>query len=213
MPVVSRLLKLDAAQRFKTWWQDRRGSYELIQLALVLPVFVAILLGSYELIRMASARQTLEAATYQAARYLSEYHRYYANEPENVPRYNVDERVQAERLIWESLQANPNFAQAGRVDLVVRYYNGEGQEIASPAEFQCNKLGEYVTSPGALQPYKNGLVFTVRTWVTIPWKASVLGLSLGQITLSSAHTSFVDCQPWYPPRVTPTPEPTPSPTP
>jgi Flp pilus assembly protein TadG len=200
-------------RRCTALWQDRRGSYELIQLVLVLPVLVAILLGSYELVKMASVRQTLEAATYQAARYLSEYHRYYAGIEENTPRRNVDERIQAERLIWESLLANPNISQAGRVDLVVRYYNGEGQEMASPADFRCNKLGEYVTSPGALQAYRSGFIFTVRTWVTIPWKASVLGLSLGQVTLSSAHTTFVDCQPWYPPRATPTPGPTPSPTP
>jgi Flp pilus assembly protein TadG len=195
--------------RFHRLLQDRSGSYELIQFVLILPILVTILYGSFELMKLASARQTLEAATYQAARYLSAYHKTYANARYNRP---GDDRLQAERLIWESLLSNPYIASADNFSVIVRYYNGAGREIASPVEFSCESLGQYVSSPSSLQLFSNNLVFTVRTWVTIPWKSSVLGLSLGDVTLSSSHTSFVDCGPWYPPYMatTPTPSPTPS---
>ncbi len=193
---------------FRRLLEDRSGSYELIQFVLLLPILVIILYGSFELMKLASARQTLEAATYQAARYLSAYHKTYGNARYNRP---GDDRLQAERLIWESLLSNPYIASADSVSVIVRYYNGAGQEIASPVEFSCESLGQYVSSPTSLKLFSNNLVFTVRTWVTIPWKASVLGLPMGDVTLSSAHTTFVDCGPWYPPyRTTPTPSPTPS---
>ena len=192
---------------FRRLLEDRSGSYELIQFVLLLPILVTILYGSFELMKLASARQTLEAATYQAARYLSAYHKTYGNARYNRP---GDDRLQAERLIWESLLSNPYVASAGNVSVIVRYYNGAGQEIASPVEFSCGSLGQYVSSPTSLQLFNNNLVFTVRTWVTIPWKSSVLGLPMGDVTLSSAHTTFVDCGPWYPPYV---PPPTPTPTP
>ncbi|GEM_PF-965613 len=188
--------------------RDRRGSYDLIQFVLILPILVLVLYGSFELMKLASVRQTLEAATYQAARYLSAYHQTYAN-----ARYNRtdDDRLQAERLIWESLLSNPYVADAGNVSVIVRYYNGAGQEIASPVTFSCESLGQYVSRPTAMDSFSNNLIFTVRTWVTIPWRSSVLGVPFGDVTLTSAHTTFVDCGPWYPPRiVTPTPTSTPS---
>jgi len=201
--------RLKLQRRFRRLREDRSGSYELIQFVLLLPILITILYGSFELMKLASVRQTLEAATYQAARYLSAYHKTYGN-----ARYNRtgDDRLQAERLIWESLLSNPYVVSAGNVSVIVRYYNGAGQEIASPVEFSCESLGQYVSKdPKSLPLFSNNLVFTVRTWVTIPWKSSLLGLPLGNVTLSSAHTTFVDCGPWYPPyRATPTPSPTPS---
>jgi len=196
-------------ERYRALLLDQSGAYDLIQLVLVLPILITILYGSYELMKLASVRQTLEAGTYQAARYLSAYHKTYAN-----ARYNraVDDRIQAERLIWESLQSSAYLEQETGIQLVVRYYNGQGQEIASPVEFPCQTLGQYVSrDPRSLQLFSNNFIFTVRAWATIPWRVSVLGIAVGNVTLSSSHTSFVDCGPWYPPfRPTPTPSPTPT---
>jgi len=167
---------------------------------LILPIVFIILYGSFELVKLMSIRQTLENATYQAARYLSVYHKYYAD-----PSYNraVDDRGQAERLIWQALELNPYIPKNGRVRLVVRYYNARGEQIPSTVEFNCTQIDNALHDPVG-----TNLVFTVRTTLTLPWKASVLELPLGDVTLSAAHTSFVDCGPWkQPPPPTPTPEP------
>ena len=190
-------------KRVKAFYRDERGSYELIQFVLVLPVVILVLYGSFELMKLASIRQSLEAGAYQAARYLSVYHKYYVD-----PHYNrnVDDRMQAERLIRESLLANSYLSRETSMTLIVRYYNGGGQEIASPVEFRCDDAARF--EAGLYNPNTTGLVFTLRAWVTFPWKASMLGMPLGNVTLGAAHTAFVDCGPWtQPPPPTPTPEP------
>jgi hypothetical protein len=193
--------------RVKAWLKDRHGAYDLIQFALVLPVFVLILYGSFELIKLVSIRQSLESGTYQAARYLSVYHLYYYDSQYN--RTGVDDTARAERLIWDSVLAN-SYISAGRpIELEIRYFNGAGQEIATPVDFQCPDIRNALN-----EPYSSNLIFTVRTRLTVPWQTSLLGLSMGSVTLTSAHTSFIDCGPWFPPpRPTPTPRPTRTPTP
>jgi hypothetical protein len=58
-----------------TWWRnwlrDQRGAVDLIQFALILPIMLLIILGSYEIWRLVSVKQSLYAGTYQAARYVS----------------------------------------------------------------------------------------------------------------------------------------------
>jgi len=193
------------ARRLRALLKDKRGTYELVQFALLVPIFVIILYGSFEMLKLISIRQSLDAGTYQAARYLSVYHRSYVDQSFNRP--SVDDRQRAERLIWESLLANPFVPKDAPIYVVVRYFNRDNQEIPSPIDFPCPQI-----------PHNRSLLddpnmfFTVRTQMTLPWRASVLGLSLGSITLTSAHSSFVDCGPWYPwPGPTNTPVPTPTP--
>jgi len=187
-------------RRLRALLKDKRGSYELLQFALILPIFVVILYGSFELMKLVSIRQSLDAGTYQAARYLSVYHTSYAH-PERVKPRTGDDTLRAVRLIWESLQNNSYLAEDPAVRLSVHYYNALGQEIGSPADLSCSDM------ESALEDQEqNGLIFTVRTELTLPWKASVLGISLGTVTLTSSQTSFVDCGPWVPwPPPTPTP--------
>ncbi len=58
-----------------TWWRkwlrDQRGAVDLIQFALILPIMILIIFGSYEIWRLVSVKQSLYAGTYQAARYVS----------------------------------------------------------------------------------------------------------------------------------------------
>ena len=195
-------------RRLQALLKDKRGSYELLQFALILPIFVVILYGSFELMKLISIRQTLDAGTYQAARYLSVYHTSYAH-PERVNPRSGDDTLRAERLIWESLQNNAYLTGDPAVRLSVRYFNALGQEIRSPAELSCSDMESALD-----RQETNGLIFTVRTELLLPWRASVLGVSLGTVTLTSAQTSFVDCGPWVPwPPPTATPEPTETPTP
>ena len=174
------------ARRLRALLKDKRGTYELVQFALLVPIFVIILYGSFEMLKLISIRQSLDAGTYQAARYLSVYHRSYVDQSFNRP--SVDDRQRAERLIWESLLANPFVPKDAPI------YHRRFEDL-------CAVL---LDDPN--------MFFTVRTQMTLPWRASVLGLSLGSITLTSAHSSFVDCGPWYPwPGPTNTPVPTPTP--
>ncbi len=191
--------------RVKAFRRDRKGAYDLIQFALILPVFILLLYGSFELIKLISIRQSLEAGTYQAARYLSVYHKYYYDETYN--REAADDTLRAEQLLWDSLLANPYLSDVAPLQLDIRYFNGAGQEIATPVDFPCEDIRTALDNPGT-----SNLIFTVRTRLTVPWQTSLLGLSMGSVTLTSGHTSFVDCGPWFPPpRPTPTPTPTPTP--
>ena len=192
-------------RRLKALREDNGGAYDLIQFALIIPIFVLILYTSFEVIRLVSVRQSLESGTYQAARYLSVYHMYYYDSRYN--RLEVDDTQRAEQLIWESLLANPYIAEKAGIQVVIRYFNGAGEQIVTPVDFPCREIENLLSYPDT-----SNLVFTVRTQVTMPWETSLLGLSMGSITLTSSHTSFVDCGPWYPPpRPTPTPTPTPGP--
>ncbi len=192
-------------ERLRALFRDQRGAYDLIQFALILPIFVVILYGSFELMKLASIRQSLDAGTYQAARYLSVHHKFYYDHRYN--RESVDDTLRAECLIRESLLANSFISTDTPMHIVIRYFNGAGQEIRSPVNFDCVRIKTHLDNPDT-----SNLVFTVRTQITLPWQASVLGLSLGNVTLTSAHTTFVDCGPWYPPPL-PTPTPVPTPTP
>jgi hypothetical protein len=199
------MVRRDMVQRFKAWLGDRRGAYELIQFGVILPIFVIILYGSFELLKLISIRQSLDTGTYQAARYLSVYHRYYSDSRYN--RTDVDDTARAELLIRDSILANQFVSPDTPIQLVIRYYNGAGQEIPTPVDFPCWDIRNALDRPDS-----SNLIFTVRTQLTIPWYTSVLGLSMGNVTLTSAHTSFIDCGPWYPPpRGTPTPTPTATP--
>jgi hypothetical protein len=189
--------------RLQKWLQDQRGTYELVQFALILPVFVIFLYGSFELLKLVSIRQSLDAGTYQAARYLSVYHKTYYDSGYNRP--TQDDRLQAERLIWQSLLASPFMSEDTPMYVAIRYFDGANRELSSLANFDsaCSHIQESVRNNDP------NLILTVRSQITLPWKGTVLGLSLGNVTISSAHTVYVDCGPWYPwPVETPQPTPT-----
>jgi Flp pilus assembly protein TadG len=179
---------------------DRCGAYDLIQFALILPVFVVILYGSFEIYKLISIRQSLSAGTYQAARYLSVYHKYYYDLRYN--RSNADDTARAEQLVWQSLRANGFISDSTPLQLAIRYSDGAGRPISTPVDFPCPSIRDQLNQSGTAS-----LTFTVQATASLPWQSSVLGLPLGTVTLSSRHTSLIDCGPWYPP-----PPPTPTPT-
>lgn len=185
-------------RRLKALLSDQRGAYDLIQLTLIIPIFGILLYGSFEVLKLLSIRQSLDAGTYQASRYLSVYHKFYYDDKYN--RTSANDQLQAERLIWETLIANPFISQDAPPNVVIRYLDHEGREIPPPTDFPCPDIKILSDS--------SQLAFTVRTQMTLPWKTSVLGVPMGDITMVSAHTAVVDCGPWYPPPATPTPTPT-----
>jgi len=112
---------------------DRHGAYDLIQFALILPVFVVILYGSFEIYKLISIRQSLSAGTYQAARYLSVYHKYYYDLRYN--RTGADDTARAEQLVWQSLRANGFISDSTPLQLAIRYSDGAGRPISTPVDF------------------------------------------------------------------------------
>ncbi len=185
--------------------RDERGAVELIQLALLVPVFITILYGSFELVKVLSIRQSLDAGTYQAARYLSVYHESYVDSSFNRPL--AEDQLRAERLIWDSLLANPFITLDDAPTILIRYFDRDGVQMVSPVDFPCAQISN---NRRLLEDPR--MVFTVHAEATVPWRASVLGVTIGTITLTSAHTAFVDCGPWYPwPGPTATPTATPAP--
>jgi len=201
-------------KHLRALFRDTNGTYQLIQFVLILPIFVLILYGSFELLKLASIRQSLEAGTYQAARYLSVYHKYYFDTRYN--RESADDILRAELMIRESLLASPFISEdLHDVILWVRYYDGAGRPIASPVDFDC----VHVEGVLGQDPMASNLVFTVHATLAFPWDATILGqllpgVELGHVTLSSKHTAFVDCGPWkLPPQPTPTTTPTATPAP
>jgi len=203
-------MRASVLRRLRALLKDRSGTYQLMQFVLVLPIFVLLLYGSFELMKLASIRQSLETGTYQAARYLSVYHKYYTHAQYN--REDADDTWRARHLIEQSLLSNPYVSPDMPLQLEVSYFDGTGQPIWSPVDFDCAHIRDVLYSA---DPMHSELVFTIRTQLTIPWEASVFGLYPGDVTVTSSHTSFVDCGPWYPPPIplTPTPTPTTAPTP
>ncbi len=64
-----RLYELIRLHRLARLTKDRRGSI-LVQTLLLLPIFLLIVLGGYEVWKAISAKQSLHSGTYQATRYL-----------------------------------------------------------------------------------------------------------------------------------------------
>ncbi len=75
--------------------RDKRGSADLIQFVLIVPIFVLIFYGLFEVWRLVSVKGSLRAGTYQAARYLSV----------NNDRWRYDRAVAAE-IIYRELENN-----------------------------------------------------------------------------------------------------------
>jgi len=75
--------------------RDRRGSADLIQFVLIVPIFVLIFYGLFEVWKLVSVKGSLRVGTYQAARYLSV----------NNDRWRYDRAVAAE-IIRRELENN-----------------------------------------------------------------------------------------------------------
>jgi len=66
---LTRLDRLTRLARLTRLTEDKRGSI-LVQTLLILPIFLLIVLGGYEVWKAISVKQSLHSGTYQATRYL-----------------------------------------------------------------------------------------------------------------------------------------------
>jgi hypothetical protein len=188
--------------------EDRRGSADLIQFVLVLPIFVLLLYGSFEVWKIVTVKQSLGAATYQAARCRSVY-----SDCNGVSDITEDDFA-CERVLLNELADNSFIDWEDLTGIEIRYLSEGGNVICVLAVDQSltpYKLGCPV-DPASL---RRNNIFSVEAELFLPWPAFIPGLSSEDSsaarspTLVARHRSYIECGPRWHPEPTPTPTPTP----
>ncbi len=190
--------------------RDRRGSADLIQLTLVLPIFVLLIYGSFEVWKIVSVKQSLGAATYQAARCRSVY-----NDCNGVSDIEDDD-FNCERVLLNEVADNGFVDQEDLIGAEIRYRDEQGNVICVVGVNQnldIEKLGCPEDPAGGLGRNEK---FDVEAELFLPWPIFIPGLfsdrsgGTRSMTLVARHRSYIECGPqWSPPRPTPTPTSTP----
>ena len=103
--------------------KSERGSTQIIEFVLILPILVLILYGSFEVWKVVSVKQSLDAAVGRLAQCLRLYH---AN--------NDVERC--ERIV--SMELGGNNAMDGRLELI-EYYDRDDR-LTDPTYLYCNDI-------------------------------------------------------------------------
>jgi hypothetical protein len=130
--------------------KDKRGAI-LVQTMVILPIFILIVFGGFEVWKVMSVKQSLTSGTSEAARYLSFNHR------------DVGDRDTAEGIIYKELSNNDLIGNTS-FDLDIRYY-----ELSDDL-----KLVGPIPDPTTLSCWK---VFRVEAKLTLPWTIIIPGLS------------------------------------
>jgi len=187
----------------RSWKLDQRGTV-LIQFVLVLPLLLILILGSFAVWKVVSAKQSLASGTYQAARYLSVAGKYlnYAPDADDDP----DDWQDAARIIIASELENNS---------LLRPLPQPSVSFDRPSRPRCPNE-DAINDP---MPHLEDALFTIWAGVTLPWPVHIPFLDPETITLVEKHTSYIECEPIFasPPTPTvtaaPTPTSTPTPTP
>ena len=130
------------AHRPSSFLRDRWGSVA-VQAFLLIPIFVLVALGGYEILKVMSVKHALHEGTYQAVRYLA------LNPVANSKRPEDWEAV-AETLIFAELEATIRDSRAGQVQV----------QVIPPSRRPCTGDSPYTTDS-----------FTLR--VTLRWSFEV----------------------------------------
>ncbi len=172
--------------------RDERGN-TIIQFVLILPIFIILVFGSYEIWKLVHIKQTLEAATIQAARYLSVEGRYLDTFPE-------DWEGRAWNIIAEEL-ANEAILQddLGAIELRVSVESRVGGHISGP---ECP--GEESRRASRARRRAELAQFVVRSQLTVPSPVRIpLVVTADNLTLWESQWHYLECGP----NVIPTPLP------
>jgi hypothetical protein len=152
---------------------DQRGT-TLVTYALVLPLLILLIFGSYAVWRIMVIRQSLSLGTYQAAWELSQQAR-------GLP---LDEEV------WREI-AEP----------IVRE-NVEGNRLMEPG-FTLNvavTLPDTLACPSSDSRLVDDILFSVEANLSLPTPIHIPYLDPVNLTLTEQHTSYVQCpRGWDPP--------------
>lgn len=93
--------------------KGERGSTQVIELVLIIPIFVLILYGSFEVWKVVSVKQSLDAAVGRLAQCLRLYH--------------VGYRGRCESIV--SMELGGNNLMDGPLELTIEYYDASGRQV------------------------------------------------------------------------------------
>lgn len=159
------------------FFRDRRGA-SLVTYALALPLLILLIFGAATVWRVISVKQSMDLATYEAARYLaregrdfvSSYH-YSAEEWKAIAHGRID------AFVSDQIQRNPF---VGEREVLIG--------IVPPLNVDCGAQS-VVNRHRAL----NDIRFTVTTSLTIDVPTRVPFGSLLSFTLRESHSDLVEC--------------------
>lgn len=185
-----------------SWPRDQRGSV-LIEFALVLPIFVLILYASVAIWKVITVKDSLAAATYQAARYLSVrgYWDRTLRPGDSCQGFPWKWQEEAARIVGEELSNNP-FAALVFPDTVVVSVSGPPSGLSCPICPQGSASPDLDTNKN----YVRHSLFSVETHLEMAAPA-IPFLLTGQsrLTLNERQVSYMECRPLFPGEPTPTP--------
>jgi hypothetical protein len=107
--------------------KGERGSTQIIEFVLIIPIFVLILYGSFEVWKVVSVKQSLDAAVGRLAQCLRLYH--------------VKYRDRCQSIVWMELGGN-NLMDGGPLELTIEYYDASGRRVPDPTTLlgTCNAI-------------------------------------------------------------------------
>jgi hypothetical protein len=108
----------------KAFIKSERGSTQVIEFALILPILVLVLYGSFEVWKVVSVKQSLDVAVGRLAQCLRFYHG------------NEDDRDRCERIVWMELAGNN--LMDGHLE-PIEYYDQDNRP-RDPIYLHCNDI-------------------------------------------------------------------------
>jgi len=163
--------------------QDRRGA-SLVTYTLILPLLLMLVFGASTVWEIISVKQSMDVATYEAARYLShEGRRIAAQAP---PYYNPDgwERIAHDEIdgwVQDQIRRNPFVSPADTVEI----------EIVPPIDVDCNP---WYAAPTNKSRAPENIRFTVTARLRLESSIQIPFVgSPATFTLRESHSDMVEC--------------------
>jgi len=153
--------------------RDKRGA-TVVTYALLFPILILLIFGGFEVWKVISIKQSLNAGTYQAARHLSnEVYNEGRHLPDDPDDWEVEAEVIAKGIIARELEKTFVGSDAA-FDVEVT--------IETPDRSKCE------------------WIFSVRAELPLPWTTVIPYLPSRNMLLVEQHTSYIECTDyWVPP--------------
>lgn len=188
------MIRSDLARQFLT---DERGAGSPIEFVLVLPLFLLLLIGAYQVWQVISIRESLDRGVLQAAEYWSTCYAIRGDE-QTACKYTAERIILGELANNSLLKAWDRAGKLRRTDFTLQYFQHPD------ADARRRSLTE---DPDSLEEFRT---FTIEARLAVPWAVDLPFMEPRRLVIRAAHTAFKE-KPYIPP--TPTPTPTASPTP
>ena len=176
------------------FWRDVGGAGNPIEFAVVLPLFVLLLFGIYQVWEITAIKESLDRGVLQAAEYWSTALSGYGTTAEALK--NTSDQLIVRSLENNSLlRARARAGQIEEIDLSIKYLR---YDVKTGALW-----GEISDAAGllALAPFET---FLIEARLAIPWIIELPLLPPQRITIQTSHIAFKE-RPfqWPPPTATP----------